>query len=423
MTDQEEYQQYLKDQQDQAEYEQYLAETGQSQSPQNEASVGDIALRSLDYERAAGAALLAKALGQYNPEEFSKALKMKGNIPSSRDLYERAGLADKDSIGGFLGGMATDIATSPSTYASLGSSALLKNFPKAAKLASSAKWLNPVGEAVNQGVGKALKSGGSAWYKSAFSKLDDIARDTGAKQMPSDLAKEAKIKGWTSDSIKNQFKDLLGGFEGERQALLQAGNIPFDEQSFAQPVLEEIKKLGMSRLPEDNKRAIELSNWLTQTMDNIKSRGPMSAEETNILRQRIDKNMPSMYSGESNAAKDIGLAKSGAARSEAARMSADPARFMDLGQKQKTIIDTLAKQEDMAAKGFNLDSIGAFDVGLAMYDPRLFAVKKAAEVATKQGPRTMVGSGAEATGNFLLKNPWLIKTPIRQSFVDSGSNE
>lgn len=399
----------------------------QTQESQSGPSGGDYALRSLDYERTPGAAGLAKLLGQYNPEEFAKAAKMQGNVPSSQELYERAGLADKNSIGGFLSGLATDIATSPSTYASFGSSALLKNFPKIAKSAELLKYLNPVGEAVNQGVGKSLKYGGGKIYKSAFSDLDKVAKDAARSGkpafLPSDLAREGKVRGWTSESIKDQFQDLLTNYGKQREDLLKAGTVPFDENVMAQPILDEIKRLGTSIEPADRERAQELGMWLSSVMDNIKNRGGATAEEMNEFRQRIDKNMPSMYSGQSSAAKELGQAKAGAARTEAARMSADPVLFDELGQKQKVLFDTMEKQQDLANKGFGVDRVGAFDIGLAMYDPKFFAVKKGFEMLTKQGPRSMIGAGTEATGDFLLKNPWLIKTPIRQSFVDSGTDQ
>lgn len=423
MTEQEQYQQYLKDQ---AEYEQYLAETGQAAAPMAEptdASAGDIALRSLDYERIGGAAALAKMLGKYDPKEFAKALKMQGNVPSSQDLYERAGLADKGSTMGLISGIATDVATSPSTYASLGSSAILKNFPKVAKIISSAKYLNPVGEVVNQGIGKGLKYGGSKIYESAFSDLDKIAKNEGGKYMPSALAKEANVKGWTSDSIKNQLQGLLTDFGNQRENLLKAGTVPYDEKTFAQPILEEIKRLGTSFEPADQKRAQELSAWLTDVTETIRNRGGATAEEMNQFRQRIDANMPSMYSGESSASKQVGQARAGAARNEAAGMSSDPKLFNELGQKQKVLLDSMEKQQDLANKGLGIGNFDALDMGLAVYNPKYFAMKKTAETLGKQGPRTMIGSGAESAGNFLLNNPWLIKAPIRQSLVDSGSEQ
>lgn len=401
--------------------------SGKTQETQAGPSTGDYALRSLDYERVAGAAGLAKLLGQYNPEEFAKAGKMQGNIPSSQELYERAGLADKNSIGGFLSGLATDMATSPSTYASFGTAAAVKNMPRLAKAAELLKYLNPVGEVVNQGVGKTLKYGGGKIYKSAFSDLDKVAKDAARSGkpafLPSDLAREGKVRGWTSESIKDQFQDLLTNYGNQRENLLKTGTVPFDENVMAQPVLDEIKRLGTSIEPADQDRAQELGTWLTKVMDNIKNRGGATAEEMNEFRQRVDKNMPSMYSGESSAAKELGQAKAGAARTEAARMSANPALFDELGQKQKVLFDTMEKQQDLANRGLGIDRVGAFDVGLAIYDPKFFAVKKGIETLAKQGPRSMIGAGTEATGDFLLKNPWLIKTPIRQSFVDSGRDQ
>lgn len=197
-------------------------------------------LQAMDYPRAVtGGPAVAKLLGVYDPKEAEAARSFSKPYPGTGDLLERAGyLKDSPWLRG-AAGVVGDIASDPTTYLSMGTSALAKGGGKLAKGINAL--INPL-EVLSAKRSKGL-------YGKAFEVLDREAEQTGKKLAPSQLLHDANFQGGmdeAADALK-EMNQQAGRDVGANLAEATARGARVDLWNEFRPAMtyaQELRKLG-----------------------------------------------------------------------------------------------------------------------------------------------------------------------------------
>lgn len=430
-------------------------------------------MNALDYERAiAGGPLVAKILGVYNDEEYKKALEMKGGYPSTSDLLDRAGfLKDSPKIRGGLG-MVGDIASSPSTWLTLGASGLAKYAPKMVKTAKAldmgGKALSPISTVV----GKGLEKVGTGIWRSGFKPLDLAAESAGKTLMPSEVLINNDVAAPTTRGVQNKMDNLIDDLTKSRDALLKRGTAPgksFDPNAAFGHAQDQINAMLQSSNPEVLRQAQSMQSHLDEfkgaflpkpakttpgtppTIANIntgildingnpitrtqvtspgtppkttpaqpgKPLNPWGSHREKIMaRDSLPKNA---YQTETKMAQDYDKQVARGFQEEAERLSYDPAGVKGLNEQLGSLITTSDKELSELIKETNrkvvsqVDAAGAAATLAGQFNPSWLIAKKAVDLGSRQGPKTFIGRGIRNQGrrpliNRLLgRGPWNLK--------------
>lgn len=402
-------------------------------------------LRGLDYDRAlTGGPVLAKLLEKvsgkdvYREDEVEKARHFEADYPSSSELLERAGYAPDSKTAKFLLGLGLDVATAPSTYASGGLSALskLSKLGKAGEVAKAA--VNPI-QALSKAAGK------STW-KSAFKSLDVEALKQGKKIMPSQVLMEGGVSGLTSRGINKEMGNLAEGLLNARNSILEAatdagGKIDVDKATrYGQELIDHYRSLGVDQADQvADAIATELKSFerlrpkaavpATTVVEQVPS--SLVDEAGKPMMRQVEKVIPGQparpgtspskasdiksffYEGvpssqwapyaqtsagtKLNKALSKGLKE--ATEDSAARALGPEAgtTLANLNERLGTLLSTRKKElgevgkEEMKNLFTSVDALTLGALGASEASPKWWLLKKAADIAKLQGPRSTAG--------------------------------
>lgn len=412
-------------------------------------------LSALDYDRAmttgpAFAGLLEEISGKdvLRPEEVEKAAKLQADYPSSADLLERAGyLKDWPKTREGLG-FALDIGMAPSTYATLGGAALAKAGGKAGQIA--AKALTPV-ESLTRALGK------MSW-KSAFKALDTEALKQGSKKVaPSKVLMDEGVAAWTARGLNEKMAEAANKLDSIRQAILDEataagkkiniedvigparemaekyGRLGIDQaDEVASKIRTEISSLvdrlgGKPEVPTTvierqvpssfvNEAGDPIMNTVRETIPGRPAVPPASPSQASDVKSFLYKGVPSSnWSPYTNTPVGNELTQTLARGLRQATENVAPKigpvneRLGSLLSTRKKQVGEVAKQE-MRDLFTSVDAMNLQALGASNSHPAWWLLKKAADIAKLQGPRSQFGRaltlGASPISTTARRGTW-----------------
>lgn len=180
----------------------------------------------------------------------------------------------RDAVG-FVG----DVALDPLTYASLGSSAVLKQFPKLANLMKAADKTNVLSKGTEMVGKKAFQSG--------LKNVDKKLIDKGVKPVSDVLWEKG---GWGSNkSIKGTTEELMKASDIERRGLyskVDSAGATIDPRYALQDSLDKAKKL------QDLPTTRDMGKKLEEKILNYMNEGPVSIQKASDWKTSLYDDLP-----------------------------------------------------------------------------------------------------------------------------------
>jgi hypothetical protein len=382
------------------------------------------AMRALDYTGGFTRSKLAQLAGLVKQEEIDRALKLKGDFPSSDELLGRSGAPKGKlrSAAGFIG----DIVIDPSMGAGL-----------VGKLAKPGWKLANAIRHIGRPAGSMTATAGKALYKSGFKELDLAARTAGkGEKAVSDVAWKHKDKLGSYDPrtirLSDRYNKLMAELKSNRDkirdAAEEAGAI-FDPEKHSKKFIDYIEHLKKDPLTaptgddllklageyaERGKVPISTAEqWKENAMNAARSqyKNPITpniplarahkvrgSEIRHGIVDEIDSVIPGQGSVYDAVNEDLGALLTGSGRMESNVGKAVRSNVF-------TPVDAMLGTVSTASQG-------------AKAGVEAMAAKKLADVMKFPGPRTSVGYAMDNYGRSALMLPLLKRLGIEQDRSD-----
>jgi hypothetical protein len=406
----------------------------------------DYAMRGLNYAGGLGRAAVAGAMEPIVGKDLvSMEQALKGEVPGSAEIMEKAGVPNValsemlpqmysetgeglafekggmfDPTARGAAGLVADIALDPTTYlaAPLKAAQLAKAGTAAGKALKFGEILmNPLGEAVGA-MGKGLKTGGEAFYKSAFEKADRELATRYGKGSMADLLKSKGFKG-SAEKAYDITKEINKEAADKIAAYRDKASI---DGILEKPMgFEEADKFIQSFRSSPDPKKMAIADSLQETLDAYRNMPAKTAKELadnkKLLRSDFQGDTFTDQTRIAQTPEKATLAKMiyspvAKAEDDAVKKALSPKEFEDYlkAKKEYGMTTKFAQKEmlklankEMIRTGVAPSAVDYFATGaaLASGDPSAMLgvlAKKGRDIGRLTGTKTRVGPMMEAAG-------------------------